>query len=113
MNQNLKPLLAYNAIDKQLFACGWVIQDRKPFDFIEKSVAIRGFQASVGSAGYVLFVHGETVGLIEAKQETECVCLAIAEDQSKEYAGARLKYIVNGRPPFGYESIRDVTLHVD
>ena len=73
MNQNPEQL-ARDEIDRQLRACGWVVQDKKMFNLSAASgVAIRKFQTSVSPADYVLFVHGKPVGLIEAKREDEGV----------------------------------------
>jgi type I restriction enzyme, R subunit len=113
MNQNPEQL-ARDIIDKQLLACGWVIQDKKTFDLSAGiGVAIREFQTSVGPADYVLFVHGKPVGLIEAKREEEGVRLTMVEEQSTEYASAKLKYIANDPLPFVYESTGELTRFTD
>ena len=113
MNQNPEQL-ARDEIDKPLIACGWVIQDKKTFNLAAGlGVAIREFQTSVGPADYILFVHGKPVGLIEAKREEEGVRLTMVEDQSTEYAAAKLKYINNEPLPFVYESTGELTRFTD
>lgn len=113
MNQNPEQL-ARDEIDKQLIACGWVIQDKKTFNLAEGlGFAIREFQTSVGPADYILFVHGKPVGLIEAKREKEGIRLTMVEDQSTEYATAKLKYIANDPLSFVYESTGELTRFTD
>jgi type I restriction enzyme R subunit len=113
LNQNPEQL-ARDEIDRQLRACGWVVQDKTMFNLsAAPGVAIREFQTSVGPADYVLFVHGKPVGLIEAKREEEGVRLTTVEDQSAEYAAARLKYINNDPLPFVYESTGELTRFTD
>ncbi|MDB5208247.1 MAG: restriction endonuclease subunit [Flavisolibacter sp.] len=113
MNQNPEQL-ARDEIDRQLLACGWMIQDKKTFNLSANiGVAIREFQTSVGPADYVLFVNGKPVVLIEAKREEEGVRLTMHEDQSTEYASAKLKYINSDPLPFVYESTGELTRFTD
>lgn len=113
MNQNPEQL-ARDRIDGQLLACGWVIQDKKQFNLtVAVGVAIRELQTNVGPADYVLFVNGKPVGIIEAKREEEGVRLTMVEDQSTEYASAKLKYINNDSLPFVYESTGELTRFTD
>lgn len=103
-NQNPEQL-ARDLIDKQLLACGWVVQDKTKINLgASMGVAIREYLTDVGPADYVLFVDKKPVGVIEAKREEEGVRLIVAEDQSLEYASAKLKYLNNGPLPFVYES---------
>jgi len=113
LNQNPEQL-ARDAIDRLLMASGWLIQDKKTFNLaVGPGVAIREFQTSVGPADYVLFVNGKPVGLIEAKRQEEGVRLTTVEDQSSEYATAKLKYINNDLLPFVYESTGELTRFTD
>lgn len=113
MNQNPEQL-ARDEIDRQLNACGWIIQNKKTFDLSAGTgVAIRELQTSAGPADYVLFVNKKPVGLIEAKREEEGVRLTMVEDQSIEYASAKLKYFNNDPLPFVYESTGEVTRFTD
>jgi type I restriction enzyme R subunit len=113
MNQNPEQL-ARDEIDKQLLACGWLIQDKKAFNLAAGvGVAIREYQTNVGPADYILFVNQKPVGLIEAKREEEGVRLTMHEEQSVDYATAKLKYINNDPLPFVYESTGEVTRFTD
>jgi type I restriction enzyme R subunit len=113
MNQNPEQL-ERDKIDEQLLACGWVIQNKKTFNLAAGiGVAIREFQTDVGPADYILFVNQKPVGLIEAKREEEGVRLTMVEEQSSDYANAKLKYINNDRLPFVYESTGGLTCLTD
>jgi type I restriction enzyme, R subunit len=113
MNQNPEQI-ARDEIDKQLTACGWIVQDKKHINLrAGLGVAVCEYQTNVGPADYVLFVDGRPVGLIEAKREEEGVRLTMHEEQSGEYAKAKLKYINNDPLPFVYESTGDVTRFTD
>jgi type I restriction enzyme R subunit len=97
LNQNPEQL-ARDHIDKQLLACGWVIQDKKKVNLSAGiGVAVREYQTDAGPADYVLFVDKKPVGIIEAKREEEGVRLTAHEDQSLAYATAKLKYLDNDR----------------
>ena len=73
MNQNPEQL-ARDEIDRQLIACGWVIQDKNTINLSANlGVAVREYQTDVGPADYVLFVNKKPVGIIEAKREEEAV----------------------------------------
>lgn len=113
MNQNPEQI-ARDQIDKLLTASGWVIHDKKTFNLSASTgVAIREWQTDVGPADYVLFVDKKPVGIIEAKREEEGLKLTVHEDQSTDYAKAKLKYIDYGPLPFVYESTGVVTRFTD
>jgi type I restriction enzyme, R subunit len=113
MNQNPEQI-ARDEIDKQLTACGWIVQDKKHINLrAGLGVAVCEYQTNVGPADYVLFVDGRPAGLIEAKREEEGVRLTMHEEQSVDYANAKLKYINNDPLPFVYESTGDVTRFTD
>ncbi|EPE82197.1 type III restriction enzyme, res subunit domain protein [Leptospira noguchii str. 1993005606] len=57
----------------------------------------------------MLFVDRKPVGIIEAKREEERHRLTTVEDQSKEYAQAKLKYLNNDPLPYVYESSGELT----
>jgi len=62
--------LARINIDKQLTACGWVIQDMSGLNrYAGLGVAVREFPLETGEADYLLFVDGKAVGVVEAKPE--------------------------------------------
>jgi len=113
MNQTPEQL-ARDHIDKQLSACGWIVQDKKQLDLgAGPGVAVREYQTDVGPADYVLFVDRRPVGVIEAKKEAEGVHLTIHEEQSSEYAKSKLKHLDNDPLPFVFESTGTITRFTD
>jgi len=81
-NQNPEQIARDN-IDKQLIACGWIIQDKKRINLAAGlGIAIREYQTDIGPADYVLFVDKNAVGIIEAKREEEGIHLTSVEEQS-------------------------------
>jgi type I restriction enzyme R subunit len=113
MNQNPEQL-ARDRIDDQLTACGWTIQNKNSINLAAGiGIAIREYQTDAGPADYILFVNKKPVGLIEAKREEEAVRLTMHEEQSTEYASAKLKYIDNDPLPFVYESTGELTRFTD
>ena len=112
-NQNPEQI-ARDHIDKQLLACGWIIQDKKRFNLAAGlGIAIREYQTDIGPADYVLFVDKKAVGIIEAKREEEGVHLTSVEEQSSQYAKAKLRLLNNDPLPFVYESTGEVTRFTD
>lgn len=114
MNQNPEQI-ARDHIDAQLIACGWVIQSKKQINLAAvMGVAVREYQTDVGPADYVLFIDKKPVGIIEAKRSEEGLHLVTdVENQSSEYANAKLKYLHNDPLPFVYESTGEVTRFTD
>lgn len=112
-NQNPEQL-SRDLIDKHLNACGWSVQSKKKINLGESlGVAVREYQTDVGPADYVLFVDKKPVGVIEAKKEEDGFKLTQVEDQSTEYANAKLKYLNNDPLPFVYESTGELTKFTD
>lgn len=112
-NQNPEQIARDN-IDKQLLACGWIIQDKKKFNLAAGlGIAIREYQTDIGPADYVLFVNKKAVGIIEAKREEEGVRLTTVEEQSSQYANAKLRLLNNDPLPFVYESTGEITRFTD
>lgn len=112
-NQNPEQIARDN-IDKQLIACGWIIQDKKKFNLAAGlGIAIREYQTDIGPADYVLFVDKKPIGIIEAKREEEGVRLTTVEEQSSQYANAKLRLLNNDPLPFVYESTGEVTRFTD
>jgi len=107
--------IARDNIDKQLIACGWVIQDKDKINLnVSLGVVVRYYLTQDGKeTDYVLFVDKKPVGIIEAKREEEGFRLTTVEEQSKEYADSKLKYLNNDPLPFVYESTGDVTRFTD
>jgi type I restriction enzyme, R subunit len=113
MNQNPEQI-ARNNIDKQMKACGWVIQSVKQINlYAGIGVAVKEYLTDVGPADYVLFVEGKPCGVIEAKREEEGHRMNIHEVQGEEYAKAKLKHLKNEPLPFVYISTGEVTRFTD
>lgn len=113
MNQHPEQIARDN-IDRQLLACGWLIQDKTKINLSTGlGVAVREYQTDIGPADYVLFVDRKPVGIIEAKREDEGVRLSTVEDQSSQYANAKLRLLDNEPLPFVYESTGEVTRFTD
>ncbi|MDR3585188.1 MAG: DEAD/DEAH box helicase family protein [Desulfosporosinus sp.] len=113
MNQNPEQK-ARDEIDKQLFACGWVLQNKGQINlFAGVGVAVREYQTDIGPADYILFVDQKPVGVIEAKKENDGHKLTAVEEQSAGYAGSKLKYLNNDPLPFVYESTGTITHFTD
>jgi len=113
INQNPEQI-ARDKIDEMLRQAGWEVQSKKKVDLsASKGVAVREYQTDVGPADYVLFVDRKPVGIIEAKREDEGHRLTVVEEQSSEYAKAKLKYLNNDPLPFVYESTGTITRFTD
>lgn len=105
---------ARDRIDKQLTACGWLIQDKNRVNLHAGiGVAVREYLTDAGVAGYVLFIDGKPVGVVEAKREEEGHRLTVHEEQSENYANAKLKHLKNEPLPFVYISTGEVTRFTD
>lgn len=112
-NQNPEQIARDN-IDKQLTACGWLIQGLKKVNLHAGiGVAIKEYLTDVGPADYVLFVDGKPCGVIEAKKEEEGHKLNVHENQSEGYANAKLKHLKNEPLPFVYISTGEITRFTD
>lgn len=112
-NQNPEQIARDN-IDKQLTACGWVIQSIKQVNLNAGiGVAVKEYLTDVGPADYVLFVEGKPCGVIEAKREEEGHRMNVHEGQSEGYANAKLKHLKNEPLPFVYISTGEVTRFTD
>ncbi len=112
-NQNPEQI-ARDHIDKQLIACGWLIQDMKKVNIqAGPGVAVKEYLTDVGPADYVLFVDGKPCGVIEAKREEEGHKLNWHEDQSEGYANAKLKHLKNQPLPYIYISTGELTRFSD
>ncbi len=113
MNQNPEQI-ARDRIDRMLELAGWVVQSKSQVNLSASlGVAVREYQTDVGPADYVLFVDRSPVGIIEAKREEEGERLTTVEEQSKDYADSKLKYLHNSSLPFVYESTGVLTRFTD
>ena len=114
LNNKNPEQIARDNIDKMLRDAGWVIQSKSKINLAaNKGVAIREYQTDIGPADYVLFVDKNPVGVIEAKREDEGHRLTVVEEQSSDYAKAKLKYLNNDPLPFVYESTGIITRFTD
>ena len=112
-NQNPEQV-ARDKIDKMLTEADWMVQDKNRVNLAANiGVAVREYQTDVGPADYVLFVERKPVRIIEAKREEEGHKLTVVEEQSKDYAGSKLKYLDNSPLPFVYESTGIITRFTD
>lgn len=114
INQNPEQI-ARDRIDEMLRQAGWAVQSKDKINFnAAKGIAVREYTTSVGPADYVLFVNQKPVGIIEAKKEDEGHRLTAAEEQSKGYAEAQLKFFKSTEAiPFVYESTGTITRFTD
>ncbi len=113
INQNPEQI-ARDRIDQMLIDADWTVQSKKKIDLsVSKGVAVREYQTNIGPADYVLFVDRKPVGIIEAKREDEGHRLTVVEEQSSDYANAKLKYLDNDPLPFVYESTGLITRFTD
>lgn len=112
-NQNPEQIARDN-IDKQLIACGWLIQSIKQINLnAGLGVAVKEYLTDVGPADYVLFVGGKPCGILEAKREEEGHRISVHETQGEDYAKAKLKHLNNEPLPFVYISTGEVTRFTD
>ncbi|WP_111308675.1 type I restriction endonuclease subunit R [Confluentibacter sediminis] len=101
---------ARDLIDSMLVEAGWIIQSKKEIYLnANLGIAIKEYQTEVGPVDYALFVEGKPVGVIEAKREEEGHRLTTVEEQSGDYAKAKLKYLDNDPLPYVYESTGTLT----
>ncbi len=114
MNQDAEQI-ARDEIDRQLTACGWIIQDRSNLSLSAgQGVAVRYMTTQDGKeTDYTLFVNGKPVGIIEAKRAEAGEKLTTVEEQSRGYATSKLKYLNNDPLPFVYESTGIITHFTD
>jgi type I restriction enzyme R subunit len=92
-------------IDKQLEACGWIIQSRSEMNlYAGKGVAVREFPMETGEADYLLFVDRKAMGVVEAKPEGATLS-GVAEQAAKYSVGlpANIPHVTLPLP-FLYES---------
>ena len=109
LNQNPEQI-ARDRIDQMLKGAGWIIQSKNEVDLSAATgVAVREYHSDIGFLDYLLFVNRKPVGVIEAKREEEGHRLTVVEEQSKDYAHSKLKYLDNDPLPFVYESTGQVT----
>jgi type I restriction enzyme R subunit len=106
--------IARDEIDRQLAACGWVVQDHKAMNLgaalgTDQGIAVREFPLETGPVDYLLYAGGKVIGVIEAKPEGHT--LKGVEIQSRKYTLGVPAQLPAWRrpPPFAYESTGAVT----
>jgi type I restriction enzyme R subunit len=102
--------LARQEIDRQLAACGWLVQDHKAMNLSAgPGIAVREFPLKTGFADYLLYAGGKAVGIVEAKPVGHT--LTGVEIQSSKYTLGLPDGIPIARKPlpFAYESTGAVT----
>ncbi len=109
---------ARQKIDKKLEAAGWTVQDKKDIDlYASLGVAVREFTtADNHEVDYALFIDGDPVGLVEAKEDNQGVNLTNnALEQNMGYVQVGLKNYEEekDRLRFIYEATSIKTLFVD
>lgn len=106
---------ARDNIDKLLRQSGWVVQHKNQINLhIGTGQAVREYQTDTGPADYILLIDSKLVGVIEAKAESLGHKLTTVEEQTAEYAAAKLKWANNKQPlPFLYESTGVITRFTD
>jgi len=81
---------ARQEIDRQLAACGWIVQDRASLNIhAGPGVAVREFRVvkpdgKPGAVDYLLYAGGKAIGVVEAKPGD--YPLGGVEGQAKDYA---------------------------
>jgi hypothetical protein len=95
---------AREAIDQQLEACGWRVQNYREMDLSAGvGIAVREFPLTSGEADYLLYTDGRAIGVVEAKPEGHT--LTGVETQSAKYTTGLPHGLPNYRLllPFSYE----------
>jgi type I restriction enzyme R subunit len=96
-----------------LIESGWIIQNKKTLNLnANEGIPIREYQTDIGPADYVLFIDKKPIGIIEAKREEEGVRLTSVEEQSSQYANAKLR-LNSDSLPFVYKSTGEITRFTD
>jgi type I restriction enzyme R subunit len=113
-NQNPEQI-ARDEIDRLLAEAGWQVQNKSGLDFNKGlGIAVREYPTDTGPADYVLFINRKAVGVIEAKPKDWGHKITTVEEQSADYANAKLKWVNNNQPlPFVYESTGVITRFTD
>ena len=101
---------ARDIIDQKLEQAGWAVQSVKHFNPNSSlGVAVREYLTDSSPVDYLLFVDGEPVAIIEAKEENFGHKLNTVEEQSARYADSKLKHIPQADIAFLYKSTGVIT----
>ncbi len=97
-------------IDRQLAACGWLVQNYKAMNLAAgPGIAVREFRLDTGPVDYLLYAGAKVIGVVEAKPEGHA--LKGVEIQSRKYVLGVPADLPAWRrpPPFAYESTGTLT----
>ena len=102
-------------IDKQLTDLGYVIQDLADLDLsAARGVIVREYPTDTGPVDYLIFIDGEPVGIIEAKEVKKGEKLVVeVEKQTNRYKNSNFLYLPNADIRFVYESTGEITRFTD
>jgi type I restriction enzyme, R subunit len=96
--------IARSAIDRQLTACGWVVQSRAGMNVgASLGVAVREFQTDSGPVDYALFVDRQLRGVIEAK--AEAVTLSAFSERAERYIAGAPAYLLREKGQVRFEYV--------
>jgi type I restriction enzyme R subunit len=99
---------ARSLIDRQLGACGWLIQSRDEMNLgVDLGVAVREFQTASGPVDYGLFVGRKLCGVIEAKPEG--TTLSGFSEQAARYIADVPKHLVREEGQVRFEYVASGT----
>lgn len=99
---------ARSLIDRQLLACGWVVQSKTEMNLGSGlGVAVREFQTASGPVDYGLFVGRRLCGVIEAKPEG--TTLSGFSEQAARYIADVPKHLVHDEGQVRFEYVASGT----
>lgn len=106
---------ARQEIDKQLTELGYVIQDMADLDLTAaRGVIVREYPTDTGPVDYLIFIEGEPIGIIEAKEIKKGEKLVVeVEKQTNRYKNSKFLYLPNADIRFVYESTGEITRFTD
>ena len=106
---------ARQEIDKQLTELGYVIQDMADLDLTaSRGVIVREYPTDTGPVDYLIFIEGEPIGIIEAKEIKKGEKLVVeVEKQTNRYKNSKFLYLPNADIRFVYESTGEITRFTD
>lgn len=99
---------ARSLIDRQLAACGWIVQSRSEMNLGAGSgIAVREFQTGSGPVDYALFVARRLCGVVEAKPEG--TTLSGFSDQAGRYIHDMPPHLVRDEGQVRFEYVASGT----
>lgn len=99
---------ARSSIDRQLIACGWIVQSRSGMNLgAGPGIAVREFQTASGPVDYALFVARRLCGVVEAKPEG--TTLSGFSDQAGRYIHDMPAHLVHNEGQVRFEYVASGT----